>query len=295
MPYLNERPDTGRLQMFPPVIRALLLINALVFLLGMMQSAQVQEILAYCALWPVSVSEAFRPWQFVTYLFLHAGLGHIFLNMLALWMFGMELENLWGSKRFLIYYLACGIGAGVMQSIVMAVTGSTSPTVGASGAIMGVMTAFGLIFPDRIIYFNFFFPMKAKWAVLIFAGIDLFSGISSSPGDNVAHFAHLGGALVGFIILRAGGKLTLGGVFDRRRGAPPRVVPPPPRERARVVDVQFRESEPAPSSRHAPAQMNFGSDQERIDAILDKISRTGYQTLTDEEKAILTEASKRMR
>jgi membrane associated rhomboid family serine protease len=313
MAYFSERSGYDRFQMFPPVIKVLLIVNIAAFVLGFvlpqyvisiptdegLQPTQIGADTLFGGLWPIS-SPFWIVTQYFTYMFLHGGIGHIFFNMLALWMFGMELEQLWGSKRFLIYYLICGLGAGVMQSIVTSLEGSHFPTVGASGAIMGVMVAFGMLFPDRIIYLQFFFPLKAKYAVLVFAAIDLYMGVASQPGDNVAHFAHLGGALVGFIMIMAGGKMTLGGLFDRRRKAPP-VAPPKQQERARVIDVRFRESEPAApaaqpaSSRHAPVQMNFGSDQERIDAILDKISRSGYQTLTDEEKAILTEASKRMR
>lgn len=277
--------------MFPPVIRTLLLVNLAVFVAGLSGSDVIEVVTGYSALWPIG-SSPFYPWQYFTYLFIHASFGHIFFNMLALWMFGMELEQTWGSKRFLIFYLVCGIGAGLIHSAVTMAMGNEAPTIGASGAIMGVMVAFAMLFPDRIIYIQLFLPLKAKYAVMLFIGIDLFFGFGGGAGDNVARFAHLGGALVGFIMVMVGGKMTLGGIFDRKRSAP--VVAPPPAERPRVIDVRFRESDLA-SHRHAPQQMNFGNEQERIDAILDKISKTGYQTLTDEEKTILLEASKRMR
>jgi hypothetical protein len=160
---------------------------------------------------------------------------------------------------------------------------------------MGVMVAFAMLFPDRIIYVQLFLPLKAKYAVMIFVAIDLFFGFGAVAGDNVARFAHLGGALIGFIIVMVGGRMTLGGIFDRKRVDSTRVAPPQPMERGRVIEARFRDVDPLQQARHIPPRMDFGDDQDRIDAILDKISRTGYQTLTDEEKAILTEASKRMR
>lgn len=271
------------------------MVNLLLFLVGFLPGGTYegvaitmeQRLLLLGGLWPID-SPFFWPWQFFTYMFLHGGFLHIFFNMLVLFMFGVELEQIWGSRRFVIYYLACGIGAGMIHAIVTYLMGNEAPTVGASGAIMGVMVAFGMIFPDRIIYFNLFFPMKAKYAVLLFVGIDLVFGFGAAQGDNVARFAHIGGALVGFILLKVGGRMTLGGIFDRRT---PRVTEAP-RQRAPIIEARFRESEPA---RPSVPSMNFGDEQERIDAILDKISRSGYQTLTEEEKAILLEASRRMR
>lgn len=301
-----DRSGYNRLNMFPPVIKMLLLSNVLIFILGFVVPQYIVEIMTpdglrqaqygadtiYGGLWPIT-SEFFLPTQYLTHLFLHGGFGHIFFNMIALWMFGMELEQVWGSKRFLIFYLICGLGAGVTQSIVTYISGDVVPTVGASGAIMGVMVAFAVLNPDRIIYVQLFLPLKAKYAVMLFIGIDLYFGFGGA-GDGVARFAHLGGALTGFIMLMAAGKGRLTNLFERKRERDIASAPPPIANRAHVIDVQFRDTNPA-SNRHAPQMMDFGSEQERIDAILDKISRTGYQTLTDEEKQILTEASKRMR
>jgi membrane associated rhomboid family serine protease len=295
----------GRLQMFPPVTKTLMIVNVLIFLVGLLLPG-VGELFGdigalypwQAGVWGLEPGGRFFPTQYITYQFLHAGFSHIFLNMLGLWMFGSELEQMWGSRRYLIFYLLCGIGAGLIQSVVTTITGDMAVTVGASGAVYGLLTAFAVLNPDRII-FLMFFPLKARYAIMVIIAMGVVGGISGS--DNIAHFAHLGGALVGYVLLKIGGKLTLGGIFDRRREEPRMQAPPPPptRERARVVDVRFRETEPVPppaSHRHAPnLDMNYGSDQERIDAILDKISRSGYQTLTDEEKAILTEVSKRMR
>jgi membrane associated rhomboid family serine protease len=306
--------------MFPPVIKWLIAINILLFLLGLLpyqgdyQGAVIGDLFVrYGALWPTG-SAYYMPWQYFTYMFLHGGFSHIFFNLFVLWMFGMELEQMWGSKRFLAFYLLCGLGAGAIHTAVTYFVGNGGPTIGASGAIMGVMIAFGMNFPDRIIFLGLFFPLKAKYAILLIVGIDLVSGVTSSSGvleggrsDGIAHFAHLGGALIGFILLQAGGKLTLGRIFDRFAwfgdGSPRHThvaqsVTPEfsQRERSNVIDVGFRDVETTrrSSSSAAPLKMNFGDDQERIDGILDKISRYGYQNLTDEEKAILNEASKKL-
>lgn len=301
MAYFSDRSGYNRFSMFPPVTKALLIANIVVFILGFVPAGTYDGVAVnlelwfryYGALWPLSI-ELFEPWQYFTYMFLHGGIGHVFINMLILWMFGRELEELWGSKRFLVYYLACGLGAGLVHSAATLLMNNEAPTVGASGAIMGLMTAFALIYPNREIYFYGIIPIKAKYLLILYVGMDLFYTIMNDPTDTVARTAHLGGALVGFILLKVGGKMTLGGIFDRKRMHAPQHRPAPaPQERARVIDARFRETEP-PRPNPMPS-MNFGDQQERIDAILDKISRSGYQTLTEEEKAILLDASKRIR
>jgi len=164
----------------------------------------------------------FRPHQLVTYMFLHGGWWHIIFNMFALWMFGSTLENHWGAKRFLIFYLVCGIGAGALHLVTlyfemrpfaeyypfatvqeqMKITQILDNyTVGASGAVMGCLAAFGYLFPNQIIYFNLLFPIKAKWFVIIYGAGELLMAIRNSAGDNVAHWAHLGGAAVGLALV----------------------------------------------------------------------------------------------
>ncbi len=169
----------------------------------------------------------FHLYQFVTYMFCHAGFTHIFFNMFALWMFGATIESVMGPKRFLTYYMTCGIGAGLIQELVQLVqyyvTGMDAytsvnigmeiismdtylnlmTTVGASGAIYGVLLAFGMIFPEqRIFIFPLPIPIKAKWFIFIYIAIELISGITSYGSSNVAHFAHLGGMLFGFLLIR---------------------------------------------------------------------------------------------
>ncbi|MBS1935498.1 MAG: rhomboid family intramembrane serine protease, partial [Bacteroidetes bacterium] len=168
----------------------------------------------------------FKPHQLITYLFLHGGWDHLIFNMFALWMFGSILENVWGAKRFLIFYVLCGLGSAVAHLAVLYAEMSPvmdafhsmptdqqqeilySPefrvneaTLGASGAVFGCLAAFGYLFPNSLIYLYFFVPIKAKWFVLIYAGMELFLGVRNSAGDNVAHWAHLGGAVVGLILV----------------------------------------------------------------------------------------------
>jgi len=176
-----------------------MIINGLVFL------AQVTPVLGnmindYFALYPIGRAK-FYPWQLVSYGFLHCSFMHVFFNMFALWMFGMQIENAMGSRRFLSYYMVCLVGAGVIQMLVLYSTGSMAPTVGASGAVFGLLLAFGMFFPEQPIYLYFLFPVKAKWFVVIFGALELIYGVSNTqPG--VANFAHLGGMLFGFVLIR---------------------------------------------------------------------------------------------
>lgn len=181
---------------FPPIIKNLIIINALVFV-----AQQAFGLTARFALWPFG-TDLFEPYQIATHMFSHASIGHIFFNMFALWMFGKDLENRWGPQRFLAFYLACGVGAAIAHLTVQYFMGGDSFVVGASGAVMGVLVAFGYLFPNtQLIVFPIPIPVKAKWLVMGYIALDLFGGFGSISGDNVAHFAHLGGALTGFILV----------------------------------------------------------------------------------------------
>lgn len=206
---MNEyRP--GGFQILPLVVKNLIIINVLVYIASNFTGATISNFLYQnLSLYHWS-SPFFRPWQLVTHMFMHAqfgvgiGLSHIFFNMFALWMFGNTLENVMGPKRFLIFYFVCGIGAAICYQSVMSL-GTPNPyipMVGASGAIFGLLFAFGYLFPNLMIYIYFLFPLKAKYFVAIYAAIELFFGLQGSPGDDVAHFAHLGGMLFAFILLR---------------------------------------------------------------------------------------------
>ena len=202
---------------FPPVIKNLLIINGLVFL-GQQVPITANLLLLFFGLWPLATPLGygdFYLWQLVTYGFLHGGMGHLFFNMFALWMFGSQIESTWGSRRFAIYYFACVIGAGLIQLAVAAASGDTYPTIGASGGVFGILLAFGMLFPNQIIVLLFPpIPMKAKWVVLGYGILELFFATSGTqPG--VAHAAHLGGMAFGLLlILYWRGKLPIG---PRRR------------------------------------------------------------------------------
>mgnify|MGYP000840063757 FL=1 len=185
----------------PPVVKNLIIINVLVYMATALLPVG-NEIIRFCALWfGASPFGEFHSYQFVTYMFLHASLEHLFFNMFALWMFGRTLEYELGSKRFLIYYMVCGVGAALIQLATAYLTGEMPiQLVGASGAVMGLLLAFGVMHPNAVIMLLIPpIPMKAKWFVIIYAVIELFLGWRGV--GNVAHFAHVGGMLWGFLLL----------------------------------------------------------------------------------------------
>lgn len=267
MSYQQIRP--GGFEVLPPVIKNLIIINGIVLLAQYTAEIQGYKEMVYnlFALHNVQ-SELFKPYQLVTHLFMHGNFVHFFFNMFALWMFGSMLENMWGAKRFLNFYILCGLGAAALhlgwlylesrtimeevalfkqvptvdrmlqffskygvvdeemrQKVNILITDwrtdpfnanyaeaardyvsetsqayISNPTVGASGAVFGCLAAFGYLFPNTLIYIYFFFPIKAKWFVILYAAAELWMGIKNS-GGNIAHFAHLGGALIGFLLV----------------------------------------------------------------------------------------------
>jgi len=213
---------------FPPVVKNLMIINVLVFLtqniVGQREEGLVENWFALHDLHSVY----FKPHQLITHMFMHGSFAHLFFNMFGLWMFGAAIEHRYGAKRFLQFYIISGLGAaflhmGVLyveiepmmkiyralpedQQIELMNTPAffyklNAATLGASGAVFGCLAAFGYLYPNSIIMINFLLPMKAKWLVLIYAGMELFLAFRNSAGDTVAHFAHLGGALTGFLLV----------------------------------------------------------------------------------------------
>ncbi|KNZ32761.1 MAG: membrane protein [Methylibium sp. NZG] len=181
----------------PPITQALLLINVAAFCIDFFLGPWFTQAFA---LWPLG--DGFLPWQVLSYSFLHGSVGHLFFNMLGLWMFGSELERVWGQKRYLQFYFASVLVAAATQLLVNWLLGSGNPTVGASGGLFGLLLAFGMTFPNRIIMPLFPpIPMKAKYFVAIFGALELALGFYS-PSGGVAHFAHLGGMLGGFLMIR---------------------------------------------------------------------------------------------
>ena len=214
--------------------------------------------------------------------------------MLALWMFGVELENVWGTRRFLTYYFLCGIGAALSNLFLTPLFTNPAPTIGASGAIYGVLLAFGMLFPDAPVFIYFLFPIKAKYFVAIFIGIELVYGVSGSS-DGVAHFAHLGGALVGLVYLIMYRRSIP--AFDRITSSLKRTVDTVQHRMGTkrtygnkkiISDAYFEDLSKTNKS------SVYKSDQEKLDEILDKISASGYDSLTEDEKKTLFNASRKM-
>lgn len=268
----NYRPQGFSL--LPTIVKNLLIINGLFFLMTIViQNTFQKDLTDWLALYYPGAPE-FKAYQFATHLFMHGNFMHLFSNMFALWMFGSALENIWGPKKFLTYYIITGLGAAVLHTLVIYVEMSSLqsaanqffadptnksfeyfvlnsvpqqyqpifvelmnswnnnpgsvelqqnaigfaneliqvkqsvPTVGASGAVFGVLLAFGMMFPNSMIYVFFFLPMKAKYFVMLYGVFELYSGIQNNPSDNVAHFAHLGGMLFGFILIKYWRKKT---------------------------------------------------------------------------------------
>jgi membrane associated rhomboid family serine protease len=286
----------GGFSFFPPVIKTLLIVNTAVFLfywfIGSfrMDGIPLRYVLDYY-LGLMPLGHGFYPWQLITYQFMHANFLHLLFNMVfGLWMFGMEVENTWGGKKFLTFYLMCGVAAGISQLILAPLiepSQTLGPTIGASGAVFGVLIAFGMMFPDRYIYIWFLLPIKAKYFVMILIA---FGVLSIGGNSNVANLAHLGGALTGYLYMLydlRGFKLR---ARVRSMNIPGWFTPKSPEEKTNYVDVVDAKVFDITESKK-----DDRSDlQKHIDEILDKISQSGYQSLTEEEKKILFEASKKL-
>ena len=270
----QNRPAIGFGRPWTPMVRILILINGGVFLFQLAVSMTAATPLS--ALFGLDTAYPFHLWRYATYLFLHGGAFHLLFNMFALWMFGSDIEEYFGSRRFLQYYFFTGVGAGVCVMLIDLVAGQRSLVIGASGAVYGILLAFGTIYAERIITLLLFFvmpvTMKARTFVIVFGVVEFFMGIS--PGDSgVSHFAHLGGMAFGFIFLRSplakgsigGGKGLFGG--------------------GRFVGSLRRRIETAWSDR----------DDKRMDDLLKKVNEKGIQSLSDEEKQFLHQMSRRKR
>ena len=187
---------------FPPGVKWLLIVNTIIFVLTYLCPLQLQrQIMLVLALSAEAAVRNLFVWQLVTYMFLHAGITHVLFNMLTLWMFGIQLERDWGTRRFLKYYFYCGIAAGVCVLVVNILLGYWGVvTLGASGAIFGVLVAFGVMYPDQTVLMYFLFPIKAKYLVMIFVAVELL--LTFGPNTGVSTIAHLGGAAFGFVYLK---------------------------------------------------------------------------------------------
>ena len=304
----------------PTMTKNLLIVNVLAFIATFVFERSGIDLTRILGLHFFLASE-FHIYQFITYMFLHGGFTHILFNMFALWMFGSVIERVWGPKKFLFYYICCGVGAGFTQELVQYITYSMEgiaayqyvnaggvqmttdayinlwTTIGASGAVYGILLAFGMIFPnERLFIIPFPFPIKAKWLIVGYIAIEVFSALGM-PGDGVAHMAHLGGMLFGFLLIKYWQK-----------------HPDSSQRFGRSSGMEFFDNMKRKYDSHRQHQRQSGSyesnsdprretdeeynmrqkqRQEEIDAILDKIRKSGYDSLTKEEKQKLFDQSRR--
>jgi membrane associated rhomboid family serine protease len=251
---------------FPPAIKWLLIANAGAFVLQILFGMVVIRLFG---LQPELVIERGWVWQPLTYMFIHGGFFHLLFNMFVLWMFGSEIERLWGSNEFLKYFILCGLGAAALSFVFS----YNAVLIGASGAVYGVLLAFGILFPDRYIYLWFLLPIKAKYLVAGLAAIEFLSGIAQT-GDGIAHFAHIGGMVTGLIYLKwtRSASHPFERLFARWR-----------RRDLRVIE----------GGAGKRRERRGSALETEIDRILDKISAQGIESLTPEEERILEDASRR--
>ena len=205
----------------PVITKSLLIANVVMWLLTVLFKQYGIYLVNYLGLFYYP-SPYFHWWQPLTYMFMHANFSHLFFNMFAVLMFGPVLEQKWGTTKFLIYYIICGLGAGLVQELVWAMMGSgVAVTIGASGAVFGILLAFGWLFPDVPMFIFFIpIPIRARTLVIIYAVVEIFAGINPFHTDNVAHFAHLGGMLFGLILLlwwQYGHKIKLPRIFKGKK------------------------------------------------------------------------------
>ncbi len=257
----------GRRPSIPRGIKILLIANGVIFLLQILVGRQLILLLG---LTPIQVLENLSLYQLVTYMFVHGGFFHILINMFILWMFGSEIELTWGTKRFFRYYFLTGIAGGIFT--VAFQPSSAIPTIGASAAIYGLLVAYAVMFPNRMIYLYFLIPLKVKYAVLIFVALEFFASFSGNT-DGIGHLAHLGGAVVGFLYIK---------LDWRARGFSRSIMP------KRIIErLRYRRK----SGKINKNRQKTEEIMRRVDRILDKINDVGIENITEEERRFLGNAS----
>ena len=277
---MNEQYSPTGFKVLPTIVKHLLIINVLMYFAYYVLLKQgIINLNYYLGIWSLSTG-LFRIWQPLTYMFMHGSFDHLFFNMFSLWMFGSALENFWGSKRFLFYYLVCGIGAGLLNMLVP----GAHVSVGASGAVYALLLAFGMMWPNNYIYLYFLVPIRTKWFIIGMIVIELFEGIFRST-DGIAHFAHLGGMLIGFLIIlywkRHGGMtgdFSIKNWFNSLKNR---------KKYTRYEEVYDK----VPRSDEEYNYQKARKERD-IDAILDKVAKSGYESLSKEEKDFLFKNSK---
>lgn len=259
-----------------PMVKRLLIANTVVFAIALLLPSAL--VLDWLAFQPTRM--VFRPWAPLTYMFVHGSLGHLFFNMLMLFFFGPPLEGRWGEREFLKFYVICGLGGAALSFLFLPVS-----IVGASGALYGVMIAFALNWPKAPIYVFGIFPVEARYLVGFMALVALLSATDSATGSNVAHLAHLGGLITGWIYLKA----------DFRTGAAIGSVRRAATKRRRLAIVPADESEDETVTASSRPVKEESALYDRVDAVLDKISAKGITALTPDELELLDQVSRKHR
>ncbi len=252
--------------LFTDAIKFIISINFLIFILQYL-SGMEDELFTIFGIVPSKTFGELMLWQPFTYLFFHGGIWHVLINMFVLWMFGSELEKFWGKKEFLRFFFITGIGSGLIT--ILFSLSSTNPVVGASGAIYGVLLAYGLMFPNRLVYLYFLIPIKVKYLVILIGAIAFFSSLN--PGNsNISHLTHLSGMVIGFIYLRSSINWnTINHFVIHRKDEIKRHYEDKKNEQREALKLQ-------------------------VDAILDKINDVGYDNLSESEREFLFKASKKL-
>ena len=246
---------------FTDAIKALIIINVGMYLLQIITSSQIDMVrvfgLSTQTIWPLI-------WQPITYMFMHGGVWHVAINMFVLWMFGSELETIWGRNEFLKYYFVTGVGAGIIW-LFFNIGGSSAILIGASGAVYGILMAYAMIFPNRTVYVYFLFPVKVKWFVLFIGAIAFFSSIGTS--SNISHLTHLSGMLIGYLYLHFSGQW-------------------------RNISFNFRKKiiELKTTQKKKVNEQDMKLQQE-VDMLMDKANICGWESLSDEEQVKLQSSS----
>lgn len=246
---------------FSDAIKVLIIINVGMYLLQIITGSQERMIeifgLSTETIWPMI-------WQPITYMFMHGGIWHVAINMFVLWMFGTELENIWGKNEFLKYYFVTGVGSGIIW-LLFNIGGSNAILIGASGAIYGILMAYGLMFPNRIVYVYFLFPVKVKWFVIFIGAIAFIS--SMGTGSNISHLTHLSGMLIGYLYLR---------FSDHWRNMKFNF-------RKKIIELKSMQK-----GKDNQQKMKL---QQEVDRLLDKANICGWESLTEEEQIKLQASS----
>ena len=246
---------------FTVAIKALIIINIGMYLLQIITSSQLDMVrifgLSTQTIWPLI-------WQPITYMFMHGGFWHVAINMFVLWMFGSELENIWGRNEFLKYYFFTGVGAGIIW-LFFNIGGSSAILIGASGAVYGILMAYGMIFPNRTVYVYFLFPVKVKWFVMFVGAIAFISSMGTS--SNISHLTHLSGMLLGYLYLHFSGQW-------------------------RNISFNFRKKiiELKTTQKKKVNEQDMKLQQE-VDMLIDKANICGWESLSDKEQVKLQSSS----